>query len=96
MKSQGLVKHHLQVCCRCDKEPTQWKGEENREALSQALKDQALAVADKEEAVKWVAGTVRGKVRELSNGTAHQLLTVWLWASVPILRLPPCLTACLA
>ena len=68
MKSQGLVKHHLQVCCRCDKEPTQWKGEENREALSQALKDQALAVADKEEAVKWVAGTVRGKVRELSTG----------------------------
>ena len=68
MKSQSLVKHRLQVCYRCDKEPTQWKGEENREALSQALKDQALAVADKEEAVKWVAGTVRGKVRELATG----------------------------
>ena len=68
MKSRGLVKHHLHVCYRCDKEPTQWKGEENREALSQALKDQALAVADKEEAVKWVAGTVRGKVIELATG----------------------------
>ena len=59
---------YVHVCYRCDKEPTQWKGEENREALSQALKDQALAVADKEEAVKWVAGTVRGKVRELATG----------------------------
>jgi len=53
---------YMRCAYRCDKEPTQWKGEENREALSQALKDQALAVADKEEAVKWVAGTVRGKV----------------------------------
>ena len=52
----------MRCAYRCDKEPTAWKGDESREKLAQGLKDQALAVQDKEEVVKWVPGTIRGKV----------------------------------
>jgi len=52
----------MRCAYRCDKEATIWKGDESREKLAQGLKDQAMAVPDKEEAVKWVPGTIRGKV----------------------------------
>ena len=42
---------YMRCAYRCDKEPTEWKGDENRDRLNQALKDQAIAVPDKEEAV---------------------------------------------
>ena len=53
---------YMRCAYRCDKEATVWKGDESREALAQGLKEQALSLPDKEEAVKWVPGTVRGKV----------------------------------
>ena len=53
---------YMRCAYRCDKEPTEWKGDESREKLAQGLKDQAMSVPDKEEAVKWVPGTIRGKV----------------------------------
>lgn len=52
----------MRCAYRCDKEPTGWKGDESREKLAEGLKEQALAVQDKEEVVKWVPGTIRGKV----------------------------------
>lgn len=52
----------MRCAYRCNKDPTEWKGDENREMLQQGLKEQALALPDKEDKVKWEKGTVRGKV----------------------------------
>ena len=52
----------MRCAYRCDKEPTHWKGDESRELLAQGLKEQALAIPDKEDKVEWMPGTVRGKV----------------------------------
>jgi len=53
---------YMRCAYKCTKEPTEWKGDENRELLQQGLKEQALAIPDKPELVKWEPGTVRGKV----------------------------------
>ena len=50
---------YMRCAYRCDKEATEWKGDENREKLAQSLKEQALAVPDKEDKVQWVPGTIR-------------------------------------
>ena len=53
---------YMRCAYRCDKEPTHWNGDESREKLAQGLKEQALAIPDKEDKVEWVPGTIRGKV----------------------------------
>jgi len=53
---------YMRCAYKCNKDPTEWKGDENREKLQEGLKEQALAIPDKVEQVKWEKGTVRGKV----------------------------------
>ena len=43
---------YMRCAYRCDKEPTHWKGDESRELLAQGLKEQALAIPDKEDKVE--------------------------------------------
>jgi len=53
---------YMRCAYKCNKDPTEWKGDENREKLAQGLREQALAIPDKVEQVKWEKGTIRGKV----------------------------------
>ena len=46
----------------CKKEATEWVGDSNRDRLNLVLKEQAMALPDKEEALKWEPGVKRGKV----------------------------------
>jgi len=52
----------MRCAYQCKKEATEWKGEENRHRLNEALKAQGMAEPDKVEKVKWEAGVKRGKV----------------------------------
>jgi len=52
----------MRCAYNCKKDATEWKGDENRDKLNMELKNQALALPDKEEKVKWEAGTKRGKI----------------------------------
>ena len=47
---------YMRCAYKCNKEATEWKGDENREKLQQGLKEQALAIPDKQETVKWEKG----------------------------------------
>jgi len=49
----------MRCAYKCNKTAT---GEVNRDMLLNDLKDQALAIPDKEEKLKWEAGTKRGKI----------------------------------
>lgn len=49
----------MRCAYKCNKEAT---GEVNREMLLEGLKDQALAIPDKEDKVKWEQGVKRGKI----------------------------------
>ena len=46
----------MRCAYKCNKDPTEWKGDENREKLAQGLREQALAIPDKVEQVKWEKG----------------------------------------
>ena len=52
---------YMRCAYKCTKEPTEWKGDENRELLQQGLKEQALAIPDKPELVKWEPGQLCGR-----------------------------------
>ena len=46
----------MRCAYKCNKDPTEWKGDENREKLQEGLKEQALAIPDQVEQVKWEKG----------------------------------------
>jgi len=52
----------MRCAYNCKKDATEWKGDENRDKLNNELRNQALALPDKEDKVKWEPGTKRGKV----------------------------------
>jgi hypothetical protein len=47
---------YMRCAYKCNKDPTEWKGDENREKLQEGLKEQALAIPDQVEQVKWEKG----------------------------------------
>ena len=47
---------YMRCAYKCNKDPTEWKGDENRELLQQGLKEQALAIPDKVDTLKWEKG----------------------------------------
>ena len=47
---------YMRCAYKCNKDPTEWKGDANREKLQEGLKEQALAIPDQVEQVKWEKG----------------------------------------
>merc|ERR1711892_454485 len=52
----------MRCAYNCKKDATEWVGDSNRDQLNLVLKEQALALPDKEEHLKWEPGAKRGKV----------------------------------
>jgi len=52
----------MRCAYNCKKEATEWGGDSSRDALNLVLREQAMALPDKEDKVKWEPGTKRGKV----------------------------------
>jgi len=52
----------MRCAYNCKKDATEWVGDSNRDQLNLVLKEQAMALPDKEEHLKWEPGAKRGKV----------------------------------
>ena len=74
----------------CQKEDT---GAVNRCAVLGALREEAMATPDREERVKFVPGTKRGKKvrQEISNGSTKGWIRSSFPLSFPIIRCSCCL-----